>query len=560
MSRRVPRGGPGPEWPNEPDDGQAYGDPGAQRNGNGAPGQDQQQHQYGGPGRGRSAGYGQQQPYGGQGGNGHGPQGYDQPGPPPGPGQGYDNQPTQTFNYQGRGATYPGNGDPRGYQGNGDPRGYDGDPRGLQDGRVQGNVRRYEDPRRFDDQRYQGPGQGPGDPAHPGRPSRDARPPRRVRFRRTRGFFRRRSVRVVSAVVALFLVVVMFSAGQAAFKNNGQGVSANLAEWARDHYLGPVVTFGEWVSYNPPPKGGKPSFSLAVPSGEAVSPGRPAKGKVKNPFVPDIPATVKSLAPSPIAGEGQWRVVEQVNGNPAILTTFLRDATYTSQVNGIASIDQRLVRFSLRPGTEDPGPGNWGVSNYIPAGQRKGLLATFNGGFKLDSAGGGFYLNGIYHGSLVKGTASIVYYRNGTIKIGEWGRDFSMNSSIAGVRQNLMLLVDHGKVAADANSNVMSNWGATLGGGYYVWRSGIGITKDNRIVYVYGSALNAQDLGQLLQRAGAVEGMQMDINPAWMKFDYYQAKSNPSDPTPVPLLPTQQPSPYSYYTPSTRDFTAVYAR
>jgi hypothetical protein len=320
------------------------------------------------------------------------------------------------------------------------------------------------------------------------------------------------------------------------------------------------VTFGEWLSYNPPPKGGKPSFSLAVPSGEAVTPSKAPKGKAKNTFVPDIPATLKSLAPSPIAGEGQWRAVEKVNGNPAILTTFLRDATYTSQVNGVASIDQRLVKFSLRPGTEDPGAGNWGVSNYIPTSQRKGLLATFNGGFKLDSAGGGFYLNGIYHGSLVKGTASIVYYKNGTIKIGEWGRDFKMSSSIEGVRQNLMLLVDHSKVAANASSNVMSNWGATLGGGYYVWRSGIGITKDGRVVYVYGPALNAQDLGELLQRAGAVEGMQMDINPAWMKFDYYQAKGKPSNPTPVPLLPTQQPSPYSYYTPSTRDFTAVYAR
>jgi hypothetical protein len=361
-------------------------------------------------------------------------------------------------------------------------------------------------------------------------------------------------------VVALFLVVVMFSAGQAAFKNNGQGLSANLAEWARDHGLGPVVTFGEWLSYNPPPKGGKPSFSLAVPSGEAVTPGKPVKGKNKSAFVPDIPATLKSLAPAPIAGEGQWRMVETVNGNPAILTTFLRDATYTSQVNGVASIDQRLVKFSLRPGTEDPGPANWGVSNYIPAGQRSGLLATFNGGFKLDSAGGGFYLNGIYHGALVNGAASVVYYKNGTVKIGEWGRDFAMNSSIAGVRQNLKLLVDHGQVSASANSDVMTNWGATLGGGYYVWRSGIGITKDGRIVYVYGSALNAQDLGLLLQRAGAVEGMQMDINPAWMKFDYYQAKGNPGNPAPVPLLPTQQPSPYSYYTPSTRDFTAVFAR
>jgi hypothetical protein len=422
-------------------------------------------------------------------------------------------------------------------------------------------MRRYEDPQRYGDQRYQLPGQGPGGPALPGQPPQDARPRRKVRFRRTRRLFRYRTVRAVSVVVALFLVWAMISLGQATFRNTGQSQLANAAEWFRDHGFGPVVTFGEWVSYNPPPKGGKPSFSLAVPSGEALSPGKPAKAKAKNAFVPDIPATLKSLAGSPVAGEGQWRVVENVGGNPAILTTFLRDATYTSQVNGIASIDQRLVKFSLRPGTEDPGTSqNWGVPAYIPASARKGLLATFNGGFKLDSAGGGFYLNGIYHGSLVMGTASIVYYKNGTIKIGEWGRDFSMSSSVEGVRQNLKLLVDRGKVAADASSDVMSNWGATLGGGYYVWRSGIGITKDNRVVYVYGSALNAQDLGLLLQRAGAVEGMQMDINPAWMKFDYYQAKGNPADPVPVPLLPTQQPSPYSYFTPSTRDFTAVYAR
>jgi hypothetical protein len=433
-------------------------------------------------------------------------------------------------------------------------------PDRVDDGHWRGNMRRYEDPGRPDDQLDQVPGQGPGGPALPpqGLPSA-----RKVRFRRTRRVFRRRSVRVVSAVVGLFLVWVMFSVGQAAVKNNGQGMGANVAEWARDHYLGPVVTFGEWLSYNPPPKGGKPSFSLAVPSGEAVTPAKAPAGNAKNTkkaFVPDIPATLKSLAGTPIPGEGQWRVVDKVNGEPAILATFLRDATYTAQVNGIASIDQRLVKFSLRPGTEDPGPANWGVPDYIPEGQRTGLLATFNGGFKLDSAGGGFYLNGIYHGSLANGAASIVYYKNGTIKIGDWGRDFTMNSSIEGVRQNLKLLVDHGKISPNLNQDIESNFGATLGGGYYVWRSGLGITADGRIIYVYGPALDVQDLAELLQRAGAVEGMQMDINPAWMKFDYYQAKGDPGDPTPVPLLPTQQPSPYSYYTPSTRDFTAIYAR
>ena len=448
-----------------------------------------------------------------------------------GPAPGHADQPTQAYGYQGQG-------DPRGYQ---DPgRGYQGPGRGYP-GDGPGS----------------GPGNGPGSGPGRRRPGRRAQQPP-VRFRRLRRFARRPTVRVIGALVGVFLVWVMFSAGQAAFKNNGQGVSANLAEWARDHYLGPVVTFGEWISYNPPKTGGQPSFSLAVPKGEGATP-----TKAKNHgFRPNIPDSLEPLASgAALPGEGQWRVVEKVKGYPAILTTLLRDAgQHTSYVNGIASFDQRLVKFSLRPGTEDPGAANWGVDNYIPAGKRTGLLATFNGGFKLDSAQGGFYLNGIYHGSLVTGAATIVYYKNGTMKIGQWGRDFTMNSSIAGVRQNLKLLVDHGKVTTDANLAVQSSWGATLGGGAWVWRSGVGITKDNRIIFVYGPALDAKDLAQLLQRAGAVEGMQMDINPAWMKFDYYTAGSHPSNPTSAPLLPNQQPSPYSYFTPSTRDFTAVYAR
>jgi hypothetical protein len=388
------------------------------------------------------------------------------------------------------------------------------------------------------------------------------RPARRVRLRRTRRFFRRRTVRVISALIAVFVVWVAFSAGRATFQNNGQGAAANLSEWARNHYLGPVVTFGEWLSYNPPKVGGKPSMSLAVPKDEQVTPVTVPKAKAKHhkEFVPDIPATLKSLAGGSLPGEGQWRVVEKVQGEPAILTTFLRDATYTSYVNGIASVDQRLVRFYLRPGYMDPGYANWNAPYDVPAGSRKNLLATFNGGFVIADAQGGFYLNGVYHGSLITGSASVVYYKNGTIKIGEWGRDFTMNSSIAGVRQNLKLLVDHGKISPNLDQDIETNFGATLGGGYFVWRSGLGITKDGRIVYVYGPALDVQDLAELLQRAGAVEGMQMDINPAWMKFDYYQADGNPSDPTPVPLLSAQQPSPYSYYSPSTRDFTVVYAR
>jgi hypothetical protein len=110
------------------------------------------------------------------------------------------------------------------------------------------------------------------------------------------------------------------------------------------------------------------------------------------------------------------------------------------------------------------------------------------------------------------------------------------------------------------NQNVISAWGATLGGGYYVWRSGIGITKGGRVIFVYGPSLNVQELASLLRRAGAVEAMQLDINPEWMSFDYYKAGGHPANPTPHALLPTQQGSVYRYYSLYSRDFTVVYSR
>ncbi len=394
------------------------------------------------------------------------------------------------------------------------------------------------------------PGPSGGDPSGTG-------PQGRGRRRRGRKLLRLRTVRVILVLIAVFLCWVGFSVGQALAAPGGGSVSSKLAEWARDHYLGPVVTFGEWITYSPPKVGGKPGFSLAAPSGATPA----KKYKATRGFQPNIPEKLTAFASPPLPGEGVWRVLETVKGEPAIFGTFLRpDAVHTSYVAGIVSMDQRLVSFQLRPGAEDPGPGNWKAASWIPPGTRTGLLATFNGGFKLDSAGGGFYLNGASKGALVNGAASVVYYRNGTIKIGAWGSDVRMTSNVVGVRQNLKLLIDHGTIPASVNNDVLGAWGATLGGGYYVWRSGIGITEGGRVIFVYGPSLNAQDLANLLKRAGAVEAMQLDINPEWMSYDYYKAGRHPADPSPQALLPTQQGSPYRYYSVYSRDFTVVYAR
>ena len=74
-----------------------------------------------------------------------------------------------------------------------------------------------------------------------------------------RRFWAHRSVKAVTVGFAVLLCWVAFSVGQALTAPGNTGTSARLAEWARDHYLGPVVTFGEWISYNPPKAGGSPS-------------------------------------------------------------------------------------------------------------------------------------------------------------------------------------------------------------------------------------------------------------------------------------------------------------
>jgi hypothetical protein len=392
--------------------------------------------------------------------------------------------------------------------------------------------------------------------AGPSRPRRahGRRHPARKRLRDRRG------VRLTAAALVVVLAWFSWSMGQALTRPGGGSVSERAAEWARDHYLGPLVTFGEWITYQPPKVGGRPSFSLAGPG---IAPAVAQRGRAHARPRRHAPKRLASLAGRPLPGEGKWRVLYRVHHVPAVYGTFLRpDRVHTSYVAGVVSMNPRLLRFQLRPGTEDPGPGRWGPAQpVIAAGHRRGLAATFNGGFKIASAEGGFYLNGAYRGSLRPGAASMVYYRNGRLAIGTWGRGgLRMNRNVAGVRQNLRPIVEAGRIPPTIDQNVQANWGATLGGGYYVWRSGVGVTASGRIIFAYGPALDARTLADLLQRAGCVEAMELDINPEWTNFMYYRPGQHPGSPKPVSLLPGQMQPAGRYYAPTSRDFTAVFAR
>ena len=385
----------------------------------------------------------------------------------------------------------------------------------------------------------------------------DGAPARRPRL--WRRLLSRRSVQVVLALVTVFAVWLSWSLGQALAAPGDDSVAARVAEWGRDHKLGPVVTFLESAQYkaNPPKVGGTPAMALKPATGAAAAVVPGAVPALK----PIVLPRLSTPAGTPLAGEGTWQVLGEVRGTPALMGAYVRpDDEHTSYVAGVVSMDQRVLRFSLHPGESDPGPDKWGVPPSVPVGARTGLLATFNGGFKVDEAQGGFYLNGITRGTLTPEAASLVFYRDGHATVGAWNREVAMGPQVVGVRQNLRLIVDHAQVPATVDDNVESGWGLTIAGKYFVWRSGVGVTKDGRLLYAYGPSLSVRTLADLLRRAGAVQAMQLDINPAWMSFMYYRPAPDPANPTPVKLLPDQERPAARYYEPTSRDFTAVYAK
>ena len=358
---------------------------------------------------------------------------------------------------------------------------------------------------------------------------------------------RRRVLKVLGAIVLVLVLLLGLSVGRALTAPGTDSTAARLAEWGRGHGLSAVIDRLERATYKAPAVGGAPAGDSPLVTGGETPSAAPKPDKT-----PALASIVPLVSPA-LPGEGNWKPLSIVNGKPALQQAFLRpDATHTGYTAGVAWMDPTLLRFVLHPGTQEPGHGPWTVPPALGPADRTGLLAAFNGGFRLDAARGGFYAEGRTVGTLRVGAASLVIDSAGRAQIGQWGRDVSMSPDVAAVRQNLDLLVDQGQVAAGLDGNDGGRWGATLGNKLYVWRSGVGQTATGALVYVAGDRLSASTLAELLRRAGAVRAMELDINPEWTSFVSYPETRN--------LLPDMQRLATRYDTTSSRDFFAVLSR
>jgi hypothetical protein len=340
-------------------------------------------------------------------------------------------------------------------------------------------------------------------------------------------------------------------------------VAARVAEWGRDHHLSWAVSWLENATYTPPPTGGNLSAAQRKALlGQSTAPDtRPHPRPTASAAAPvDLPVNIPAQAANPLPGEGVWHAVTRDGaGNPVLEEAALRpDAQHTSELAYAAWMNQKALTFALQPGYQQPG-GSWPVPDQVSGSALNGLVATFNGGFKVhpNDALGGYYADGTTASPLVAGKAAEVFYRDGSLKIGVWGSGLTMTPDVVAVRENLSPLVDGGVVQVGGGAGSSAQWGYTINNDYYIARSGVGITASGDIVYVSGSALSVQTLAQLLKAAGAVNAMELDINPDWVSFMTYSGQE--SNPDPAKLWDFVQPA-GRYLQPASRDFVTVHLR
>jgi hypothetical protein len=182
------------------------------------------------------------------------------------------------------------------------------------------------------------------------------------------------------------------------------------------------------------------------------------------------------------------------------------------------------------------------------------LLAAFNGGFEATAGAGGFELNGQVLVPLQPGYASLVIDADGTAHVGIWGQGLPVpGEQVASVRQNLTPLIAGEHLSQ--NIGYIGAWGATLGGSAVVARSSLAEDGAGNLLYAASMDALPVDLADALISAGAVDGMELDINPEWVQL---ASATTPGGPLALGIPGQRRPAD-QYQVGWSRDFVTVMA-
>jgi Phosphodiester glycosidase len=389
-----------------------------------------------------------------------------------------------------------------------------------------------------------------------------ASPDAAARLERRRKKRRRRRIRRLTGLgILILLTPVVYSYVTTMMKPSSLPLWPRSVEWLRANHGNWLVDEVEhyYYSWKAPSKGG-PQLKTLPTIGVAAPPVKAAKTKVKvkrQEAAAYSPARIKTVFPHPLPGEGVWQGTGPLvrDRPPVLLTTFRTEIDYPRIVAYVAWFDHTRTSVAFYPGRYEPPSAPIRGPMEVPYGERWRLLATFNGGFIYRDGDNGSSIGGRLYEPLKDGLATMIAYRDGRVDIRTWTGGPVASPQIAFARQSLPLIVDHGRLNPALNDS--TQWGFTLGNAVRVWRTGAGIDRHGNLIYAAADYQTVESLARILQRAGAVRAMQLDINPEWPTLITYTHR-NGLDPTKI--VPNYQQPSTRYLVPDDRDFFAVYRR
>ncbi|HEV7400171.1 MAG TPA: phosphodiester glycosidase family protein [Solirubrobacterales bacterium] len=365
--------------------------------------------------------------------------------------------------------------------------------------------------------------------------------------------FWRRARRIFLLAAIACLIPAGISYVQAMGEKHNVGLGVRSVEWLRQNGGNSLVSQIEnwYYTLTAPAKGGPPLLSLPqVGAAEEESQTQSAKAY--------RPPNVKPLIQPALPGEGVWKKAASHAGArpPVLLTTFRSDPEYPKFVAGVAWIDSSRTRLAYVPGLAEPPPplSHRGPAE-VPGAKRKRLVATFNGGFPLETSNAGLIYRGKVKEAMVNGIATVVEHRDGRVDIVKWESGPSAPTNVWFAKQNLPPIVEGGQLSPKLSDG--PEWGETVNNAVRVWRSGLGVDSRGNLLYAAADFQTVESLAKILQRAGAVRALELDINEDWTSFISYR---HPGAGEPANLLPEMLRPPERYLTPDERDFFAVYLR
>jgi len=225
-----------------------------------------------------------------------------------------------------------------------------------------------------------------------------------------------------------------------------------------------------------------------------------------------------------LSGEGTWsEYIQDAAGQTVAYRTYLQpdpDRPYT--VVAVVAFDLRHTRLHFVLGSVEPySPDGPKRTGEMPAVDKVPglLLAMFNGGFKARHGEFGAMADGLVALPAHDGLGTLVIYQGGGVRIGEWGTEITPTADMLAWRQNGPLVIHHGIINTRIYSNLPQDWGYTVNDVSPTWRSGVGVSADQKTLYYFcGPSLSMEALAKAMQAAGADAAIQLDINDYWVHF------------------------------------------